>query len=98
MPALARSIETTLVHAARESVTNIIKHTVGPGRKVRISLAAERDTVTLCVQNVGQSRGPAISSGYGLARLRERAELLGGTFTGGFESGSWVVRMSLPQH
>ncbi|MBO3662965.1 sensor histidine kinase [Microbacterium stercoris] len=98
VPALARSIETTLVHAARESVTNVIKHTVGPGRQVRISLAADRDTVTLCVQNAGQAKAPVASSGYGLARLRERAELLGGTFTGGFESGSWVVRMSLPQH
>lgn len=98
LPPLARSIETALIHAARESVTNVMKHTTGPGRTVRLALTAHHQTVTLTVSNVGQAAQTTTSSGYGLARLRERTELLGGTFTAGYESGSWVTRTTLPQH
>lgn len=94
---LARSIETALVHAAREATTNVLKHAPGAPR-IRISLTSHRDTITLEVANDAvASRDPG-APGYGLARLGERAELLGGRFAGGPEGGLWVARMTLPQH
>lgn len=97
-PPLARSIESTLVRFAREATTNIVKHAGAP-RAVTFRLTFSRDTVTLRITNTPfRTDLPALSSsGFGLARLRERAALLGGSFTAGIEDGLWAVRMTLPQ-
>ena len=88
----------TLVRFAREAATNIVKHAGSP-RTVVFRLTFSRDTVTLRITNTPfRSALPALSSsGFGLARLRERAALLGGSFEAGIEGGLWAVRMTLPQ-
>lgn len=97
-PPLARSIESALGAFAREAATNIVKH-AGTPRQVSFRLSFSRDAVTLRITNTPFRTGAPVlpSSGFGLARLRERAALLGGSFTAGVEDGVWAVRMTLPQ-
>ena len=97
-PELAKSIDATLVRMARESVTNIVKHGASP-RTVHFALVFSRGTVDLRIENSPYSGAPASHGhpGYGLARLHERAELLGGSFRAGEDGTGWVARMSLPQ-
>ncbi|WP_231370920.1 sensor histidine kinase [Microbacterium sp. 11MF] len=95
--ALAGIIETTLTRAAREAVTNIVKHGA-PAMTIDLSLVVTPHTVVLSVINdphrpvSGQRPGPA----FGLARLRERVEVLSGTFAAGPDEGRWRVRVELP--
>jgi signal transduction histidine kinase len=73
----------TVYRTAQESLTNVRKH--APGAPVQVTLAFEPEQTRLTVVN-GPSRGgpsPLAGSGggYGLAGLRERAELASGTLT-----------------
>lgn len=83
-------IETALYRIAQEALQNVVKH-AGASR-VRVELrvherpGADRDEVTLVVVDDGIGFDPtdeAVSGrefSYGLASMRERAELIGGSF------------------
>ncbi|MGI5236588.1 sensor histidine kinase [Dactylosporangium sp. CA-139066] len=68
----------------REALTNVRKH--APGAAVRIRLAYTPDQVEVEVCDGGSAMHSALrdaGTGYGLAGLRERAELLGGKLDAG---------------
>jgi signal transduction histidine kinase len=93
----------TLFRAAQEAVTNVRKH--APGATIAMCLRYGGDDVELAVTNTG---GPAVPAeparpagydrvgGYGLAGLRERAELAGGTFTADPIEHGWRVDVMIP--
>lgn len=93
----AAIIDSTLARAAREAVTNIVKHG-GASARVDVSLSATPQTVILLVENTRGASRPGRSSGpsFGIARLRERIELLGGSFEAGSVGGGWRFRVALP--
>ncbi|GGH66998.1 hypothetical protein GCM10007359_21690 [Rothia aerolata] len=76
----------------------MIKHG-GPGQPVNVSLLVESTLFRITCQNaVGETphRKEYLSMGYGLAGLRERCELLGGTFSSGRVEDKWQVDITLP--
>ena len=84
---------------AQEALTNARKH--APGQPVRLALAYEPGQVTVSVDNplppdgaAGQLAGSG--AGYGLAGLRERAALAGGSLAAGPADGQWQVRLGIP--
>jgi len=87
-----------LYRTAQESLTNARKH--APNAPVELALVCADSTVELTITN----RAPtapvsALASsggGYGLAGLRERAELAGGTLDSGPYGDGWRVRLSIP--
>jgi len=91
-------------HAAyrivREALTNAGKH--APGSQVRVEVAEAADHVTVTVTNTlirAVDLGhPTLSSGTGLASMRERAALLGGALSAGRDGDHWRVRATLPRH
>jgi len=98
-PGLSRSIDSGLAHILREATTNIVRHSELT-RHVVIAATQTPDRVRLTVSNapVGSRATPAsaFSGGYGIARMRERAHLLGGELSAGIDGDTWVVAVTLP--
>ncbi|MEV0116327.1 histidine kinase [Streptomyces sp. NPDC050844] len=97
---LPAPVELAAYRIVQESLTNALKH-ASPGR-VTVALAQEPRALTVRVTSpYGDPSGPrAPGSGAGLVGMRERTELLGGTFESGPESSPdgkvWIVYATLP--
>lgn len=94
------SVEHATVRIVREAVTNIIKH--GPtSPHVSIDLRADDHGIRLGISNsLSGTTSPEDfprTSGYGLARLRERASLLGGTLETQQSGESFTLMARLPE-
>jgi signal transduction histidine kinase len=95
-------VNVALIRAAREALTNAAKH--APGAAVTMNLAYTSGHVTLTICNPARSPAPAArdrgedssGSGCGIAGMRERLQLTGGTLTAGWADGQWVVRAKVP--
>lgn len=78
---LPPEIETTLFRVVQEAITNIAKH--AEAETVLVQCAARPDAVTIEIEDDGKGFAPetvAGGTGLGLTGMRERVELLGGTF------------------
>lgn len=96
--ALPPSIDTTLGRIAREAATNVLKH-AGSGARVTITLGRDHDEVRMSVHDRAGAEPRQLdipSGGYGLARMRARTEVLGGSFDAGPSDGGWLVEVRLP--
>ncbi|MFD7339036.1 sensor histidine kinase [Streptomyces violascens] len=98
---LPAPVELAAYRIVQESLTNALKH-AAPGT-VEAVLTRLDGLLTVCVTSpYGDRPGPrAPGSGAGLIGMRERTELLGGTFAAGPESAPdgtkiWQVRAQLP--
>ncbi|MFH8799861.1 sensor histidine kinase [Streptomyces sp. NPDC017936] len=89
-------VELAAYRIVQESLTNALKH-ASPGR-VSVALAQRDGVLDVRVSSpYGHRDGPrAPGSGSGLVGMRERAALLGGTFTAGPEGARWTVHAVLP--
>jgi signal transduction histidine kinase len=92
-----------LIRAAREALTNAAKH--APGSAVSMNLDYNSRQVTLTISNPAPAPGAEAhadhggdggGTGYGLAGMRERLQLIGGTLTAGLAGGQWIVRAQVP--
>lgn len=91
---LARSV----LRLVQESLTNTQKHASAVS-SVDVALSSNDGVLRLRVEDDGVASGVAVggSGGYGLVGMRERVELLGGTFSAGRrEPTGWTVRAELP--
>ncbi|SEF30865.1 Signal transduction histidine kinase [Amycolatopsis pretoriensis] len=77
-----------LVSVAREALTNAGKH--APGEDVRMRLEYASEEVRLEVRNP-RSEFTRTGEGFGLAGMRERLALAGGTLESGPDDGYWRV-------
>ncbi|MFC4536167.1 sensor histidine kinase [Sphaerisporangium dianthi] len=78
----------------QECLTNVLRH-AGPV-PVALNVAADGRTLAIEVANPVTGRRSRETGGRGLAGIRERVTLLGGTMTAGRESGHWRVSVRLP--
>jgi signal transduction histidine kinase len=79
----APAVEEQLLRIAQEAVSNALRH--GEAKKVAIDLEYQEDSVVLAVKDDGRgfnSAGPGFSfpGHWGIASMRERAALVGGSF------------------
>lgn len=80
LPEFPDTYNITLYRALQEALTNVIKH--AQASQVWVDLSVEEDTVNLTVQDNGigfGEEGEPRSNGIGLAGLRERIMIAGGT-------------------
>lgn len=93
---LAPDIETTVYRLVQETLTNIVKH--AQASTVHVAVAALPEHVSLEISDDGVGFSPAArTSGFGLAGMRERVYLVGGTLElESAEGGGTVVRAELP--
>jgi signal transduction histidine kinase len=83
----------------QEAVTNVIRH-AGPAR-VAVTLDLGADELRVAVADDGghltvAQQGPPVEPGRGLAGMRERCELLGGSFEAGPDGDGFRVSARLP--
>ncbi len=95
LPARAERIAYRVV---REALSNASRH--APGATVRVSLIDDGELSTVEITNEAPGSGPAEeTAGLGLAGLRERLRLGGGTFSAGSTSdGDFRVVAEMPRH
>jgi signal transduction histidine kinase len=75
---LEDGVETAIYRIAQEAMTNGVKHS-GAGA-LTVAVTDDRERVVVRVRDDGQGFDPsAASAGFGVAGMRERVELLGGT-------------------
>jgi signal transduction histidine kinase len=91
--------ERSVLRLVQESLTNSRKHATDVTR-VDVSVSTDEGAVYTRVADNGRGTRQAPiggSGGYGLVGMRERVELLGGTFTAGARSGDgWEVLARIP--
>ena len=88
-------IAQAVIRAAQEALTNAHKH--APGADVSLLLEYSGERVGLTVTDSGSAGERHVGTGMGLAGMRERAALLGGTLFAGPDGPGWTVRMELPR-
>jgi signal transduction histidine kinase len=92
-------VSTTAYRVLQEALTNAAKH--APGAEVTVRLAREKEMLEVAVENGPRRAGapniPGIGLGWGLSGLRERVQLLRGSFRAGETAeGGWLVRIRMP--
>lgn len=99
LAALPQASATVIVHAVNEAVANMTKYAAHDFPcTIQIEVSAER-VIMLAVNSVAEHRRPAppaLTSGYGLAGLKERAQALGGSLRCTPTNHRWVLSLSLP--
>jgi len=92
-------LQRAVYRAVQEALTNVRKH--APGAAAVIRICQEDDIVHATVTNSVPTRPALLLPGahHGLAGLRQRAELLGGTVTAAPTSdGGYELHLHLPLH
>ncbi|MFF3707951.1 sensor histidine kinase [Streptomyces phaeochromogenes] len=95
------TLRVTAARVVQEALTNALKH-AGPGAEVETTVDVDDTQLSVEVANSGPvGPHPTLptlpASGHGLAGMRERVEILGGTLAAGpTHTGGWRLRVTLP--
>lgn len=93
---LPARVDLAVYRIVQEALTNVMKH-AGRDPHVDILVQAIDDRVELSVSDEGQGVSAPAGIGHGIAGMRERVELLGGSLRAGpGPSGGFVIRAVLP--
>lgn len=90
---LVDAVAATVVRIVQESVTNILRHASARTAMVRIRVDGSRVRVEIADDGKGDA---GTGGGQGIAGMRDRAELVGGTLSTRSGDGGFVVTASLP--
>ncbi|ONI75095.1 sensor histidine kinase [Actinosynnema sp. ALI-1.44] len=92
---LPSAVVVSLAGVSREALTNAGKH--APGQPLTLRLVYGTGVVRLTVTNPSESDSSACpGGGFGLAGMRERLALAGGSLTSGQRDGRWQVVAEVP--
>ncbi|MFJ7900205.1 sensor histidine kinase [Streptomyces sp. NPDC096198] len=98
-PTVGTPAQRALYRTVQEALTNVRKH--APGARASVELWHQGPDVGVTVTNTAPSRPPLPlpSAHQGLVGLKERADILHGTFDSGpAEDGGYRVRIRIPAH
>jgi signal transduction histidine kinase len=88
-------LESTAYRLVQEALTNVVKHS--RAQTVRVTVRETAGQLLIEVRDDGAGFDPeAVSRGFGLAGMRERARLAGGTLSIDSDERGTLVRVSLP--
>jgi signal transduction histidine kinase len=92
---LAPDARLAVYRVAQEALTNIRRHAAA--ERVELQLAYDASEVRLAVQDHGAMPSPVVESdGYGLAGMRERADLIGGSLSAAPTETGFCVELRIP--
>ncbi|GAA4588552.1 sensor histidine kinase [Planotetraspora phitsanulokensis] len=98
--ALDRGVQLMVYRIVQEALTNALKH-AGRDTRAHVMLTVAGSQLRVRVHDTGPPHGtgqprPSHEDGHGLAGMRERAALYGGTVTAGpAPGGGWIVEAGL---
>jgi signal transduction histidine kinase len=93
-PDLTPGIELAAYRVVQESLTNVAKH--ADTDRVRVAVHHKVGRLDVVVTDLGRGALDPVRPGHGLAGMRERVELYGGTFSAAPQPSGFEVRASLP--
>jgi signal transduction histidine kinase len=92
-----------LYRIAQEALVNAAKHAPSASVLLRLDYQPDRTNVTVttapdatAIATAPMTATGGVSGGYGLAGMRERLLLIGGTLTAGPEGRGWTVQAEIP--
>ncbi|MFC8682542.1 sensor histidine kinase [Microbacterium ureisolvens] len=94
---LPATIEAAVFRIVQESITNVVRH--ADADRVDVAIRQGPDAVEVSVIDDGKSGETDrahVPGGSGLAGMRERTQLLGGTFSAARQESGFAVRASFP--
>ncbi|MDQ1076974.1 signal transduction histidine kinase [Microbacterium testaceum] len=91
---LPSDVRTTVLRVVQEAMTNVIRHAAASLAIVRLHVSSE--SVTVGIQDDGQGAPRTFQPGHGLAGMRERIELLGGTVDFASSTSGFTVSATIP--
>jgi len=92
---LSEELETAVYRLVQEALTNVVKH--ARANRVRVAVAESEGELLIEVQDDGAGFDPDIASdGFGLAGMRERVSLAGGTLSIDSGEQGTLLRACLP--
>ncbi|AWZ01467.1 sensor histidine kinase LiaS [Rhodobiaceae bacterium] len=83
---LPARVDLSAFRIIQEALTNVMKH-AGSKASTDVTLFAKNGWITIQVTNQGENEASFPQSGFGIAGMRERAELLGGSLKAGPRPG-----------
>lgn len=96
-PAAPDAVGLAAYRIVQEALANAARH--APGAAVTVRLRERDGLLAIAVRDTGGPPSPATApstSGHGLTGMRERARLLGGTFSAGRTTDGFAVTAELP--
>jgi signal transduction histidine kinase len=89
-------IDLAAFRIVQDALTNVRKHASAAPTEVLVHYA--RDAILVEVSNAvdGEARPASDGPSYGIAGMRERARMYGGTLDAGPRDGRYVMRAHLP--
>lgn len=85
-----------LYRIVQESLANVAKH--APGAEANMRVDVTNEWASVCVTNTASHPVSLSGSGSGLQGMRQRAELIGGSFHAGPAPSGWQVKATMPTH
>ena len=94
VPALPETVGLAAYRIVQEALANAARH--APDGPVTLDARGSAGRLEIIVRNRLTGPVPVGAGGHGLAGMRERATLLGGTLAAGPDGGDFVVHAVLP--
>ena len=88
------AVQLALYRIVQESLTNVVRH--AHATSATVDLQESDGFYAVTITDNGAPRPAPIEVGRGLMGMRERAELLGGTFDAGRRDAGFTVRAAIP--
>ncbi|GAA3183558.1 hypothetical protein GCM10020255_078830 [Rhodococcus baikonurensis] len=88
-------VDHTAYRITQEALTNALKH--APGAPISMSISLQHNALQIEIRNpVGRDTSSFRAGTHGLANMRHRAELLGGSLDALPVDGEWTVCAQIP--
>lgn len=79
---LPARVDLSIYRIVQEALTNVLKH-AGAEARAEVSVSSDTQCVTIVVRDDGKGNFNFLDSGHGIAGMRERAQMLGGSLAAG---------------
>ncbi|MEO1334350.1 MAG: histidine kinase [Myxococcota bacterium] len=94
---ISTAVSAAIYHLAQEAITNARRH-ARHARRIEVTVIGDETSVRLRVRDDGEKLTRPPAAGFGLVGMRERTELLGGTFGAGPGADrGWMMYAVLPK-